>query len=995
MLLLISLGGTLISYLYFSNKYKEHLNEIRQRNFSYIKLAAQTEMNRIAGDLFVRNLSSVKLGINKVLTNADLVEVSVFNKSGDLIISTNTSPSIQLEPSWLNVLLPQIGKSSAGTFFTSHDDNRLAYVQPICAIGDLVGFLMLVDDITYERELRLININLLVFSAGVNIFLILLVYSFLAKKVIKPLRRFLYDLESCHKDFSHRLVNYRNDEIGGVALEFNEMMDKLHKSFIKIEHEKEFSDLIIESLPGIFCIYGEDLKLKQWNRTCERALGYSSEELKKIEITDLIANVDSGTLINYLNRFVLGNLQVNRLNLITKARKQIPYIFSEQKALIEGEQLFVGIGMDLSERESLKKELAHSLELFEALFEQAPISISIYNKDGFLLKANAQYAKNRNLDKEIIGSNILNDPLMKQCGFDKYMGQILGGDTVYIPELCMEEPLNDNEEPRWRSISAFPVISNNEPDFEKFVVVGTDITERKKAEEAVRKSEEKFRNTFEYAPIGIVMLSLDGNFLEANQSFCNMIGYFKEELLFLNFANITHPDEQAKDKENIEKLIKGEINGFQREKRYIHKNGDEIWGNVNVSLLKNRDGNPIHLIGQILDTTKAKGEEEKKKNLEQQLQQSQKMEAIGTLASGIAHDFNNILTPIFAFTQLLERKLANADDHIKKHLHGIGSAAFRAADLVRQILNFSRKFETKKNIVDILPIAKETVKLLRSALPAMIEMKTEFTAENTLVMCDPTQIHQVLMNLGTNARDAMYQDGGVLDIKINNYHETMGDLIIKKGEYLLISVRDTGIGMDQKTKVKIFDPFFTTKPVGTGTGLGLAISYGIINSLDGYIHVFSEIGRGTKFHVYLPVVEKTGAFEPDLRQEIPEGTGSILLVDDEELNVTSYTALLGDIGYTVEGFTNSQEALEAFLNNPEKYDLILTDYTMRNLTGIKLIERIRQSGHNKIPVIVFSGISEAISDAEIEKVGIEVKLSKPIDLYTLATAIKKVLKTKG
>ncbi len=339
--------------------------------------------------------------------------------------------------------------------------------------------------------------------------------------------------------------------------------------------------------------------------------------------------------------------------------------------------------------------------------------------------------------------------------------------------------------------------------------------------------------------------------------------------------------------------------------------------------------------------SRLKEETEEREQIEAQLRQAQKMEALGTLSGGIAHDFNNILAAIIGFSELLEGNTPKGSRDAR-HLGRIMEAGIRGRELVRQMLTFSRKTEQEKKPLVVSSIVKETVKLLRATTPSMISIRVNAISEAS-ILGDPTQIQQVLMNLCTNAAYAMRETGGSLDIELSDYSASLsnGDPHgIAPGRYVKLIVRDTGTGISSDVMDKIFDPFFTTKKVGEGTGLGLAVVHGIVKQHDGYITVESEPGRGSTFTVYLPRI--AGAHEADALHddEIPTGSERILFVDDEEALIEMGEDILAELGYEITSRMNGREALALFTADPSRFDLIITDQTMPEMTGIELAKEI-------------------------------------------------------
>ncbi|MDH4320260.1 MAG: DUF3365 domain-containing protein [Desulfobulbaceae bacterium] len=389
-------------------------------------------------------------------------------------------------------------------------------------------------------------------------------------------------------------------------------------------------------------------------------------------------------------------------------------------------------------------------------------------------------------------------------------------------------------------------------------------------------------------------------------------------------------------------------------------------------------------------------EMEERKKLEEKLRQSQKMEAIGTLAGGIAHDFNNILTPILGYSELLN--MSTPDDAPQKgKILEIIKASQRAKELIRQILTFSRQGEHKFQQIQLQTITKEALKLLRSSIPSSIEIKQRINPECSLVMADPTQIHQILMNLCTNAYHAMRETGGTLGVTLDEVVIHEGDyfenIALIPGKYVKLEVSDTGIGMDKETRQRIFDPYFTTKKKGEGTGLGLAVVHGIVKGHNGHITVYSEPGHGAVFHIYFPTIEATSdAFESNIKElHIPTGNNERILIVDDEISIIEVNRdILENLGYQVTTFTDSREALAAFHNNPGGYDLIITDMTMPHLSGTDLTKEI-MAIRPGLPVILCTGHSELLNKDNAQAFGIREYAMKPITIANLARIVRRVL----
>ena len=383
-----------------------------------------------------------------------------------------------------------------------------------------------------------------------------------------------------------------------------------------------------------------------------------------------------------------------------------------------------------------------------------------------------------------------------------------------------------------------------------------------------------------------------------------------------------------------------------------------------------------------------------KQKIELQLQQAQKMEAIGTLAGGIAHDFNNILTPILGYAEIAAMDLGEKH-HLQPDIMEIISSANRAKDLIQQILTFSRETSLESVPLKVQLLIKETLKLLNHSIPSTIQIRTSVDSSCSAVKANPTQIHQIIMNLCTNAYHAMIDTGGILSISLTELEISSDDyktqISLKPGIYLKLEVSDTGCGMSSELQDKIFDPYFTTKEKGKGTGLGLSIVHGIVQSLHGQITVYSEPQQGTCFRLYLPTVQST--IEPHAfsdPEEVPRGTERILIVDDEESIVKIEQRILEKLGYSVTSTTDSKELLSILQKQPNDFNLVITDLTMPNMTGLVVAREIKKSIPH-LPVIIATGYSEAVNTDNFLNLGIRGCINKPVTVKEIAHAVRDAL----
>ncbi len=557
--------------------------------------------------------------------------------------------------------------------------------------------------------------------------------------------------------------------------------------------------------------------------------------------------------------------------------------------------------------------------------------------------------------------------------------------------------------------------------------------ERNGTEVALRQSEDKYRQLFELESDALFLISSEnGCILEANRAASEMYGYSREELLKRNKFIETVLDNLPIGL-SVNHMAEGKTT-------YINKKFEEIYGwpkeelesvesffqkvypdpryreQIKQKIMRDlQSGDPERMIWEGIKVTGKNGRQRivlakniplyeqnlmistvqditERQNLQFQLQQAQKMEAIGTLAGGIAHDFNNILSAILGYTELVLSSIEKGTT-IEENLQQVYAAGMRAKDLVKQILVFARQSEEELRPIQLDTITKEVIKFIRSSVPTTIQIKQNIES-NSVIMGNATQVHQILMNLCTNAAYAMEDKGGMLEVSLKDvktdYSSVTSKSGLKPGEYLEIKVSDTGPGISADIIESIFDPYFTTKAPGEGTGMGLALVHGIVESYGGKITVHSTLGNGTAFTIYLPTIKKLKKIIPDELEILPVGTEHILFVDDELPIARIGSQILELLGYAVTTRTSSVEALALFRSKPKEFDLVITDMTMPNMTGDNLATELIKIRFD-IPVILCTGFSKRISDKTASKIGIKAFAYKPIVKSELAKTVRKVL----
>ncbi len=513
----------------------------------------------------------------------------------------------------------------------------------------------------------------------------------------------------------------------------------------------------------------------------------------------------------------------------------------------------------------------------------------------------------------------------------------------------------------------------------------------------LQKANKRLRSYFDQSLIGTTITSVEKGFLEINDRLCEILGYSRKELMQKTWEEITHPSDLPADVESFNLLLENKTKNYTLEKRFIRGNGEFVHTKIFVSCERDSDGSVKYVVALVEDISE-------QKEMEQQLRQSQKMESIGKLAGGIAHDFNNILYPIIGFTQLSIEDLPG-DHPVQENLKDVIIGAKRASDLVKKILLFSRQKEPILKPIILRPVIEETLKLLRSTIPSNINIKSRFYEDEDLVLCDVTEIHEIVMNLCTNSYHSMEKKGDTIKLcldkvsldkvsldKVNLDKKRLPDnLNLSPGEYVCLSVSDNGTGIKPELIERIFEPYYTTKEIGKGSGLGLSVVHGIVKSYKGDIQVESRLQKGSVFNVFLPITSKLREPKFEIQtQKIHSGNEKILFVDDEKAIIKLGKKALERQGYKVTGLQDSLEALEIFKSNPQGYDLIISDMAMPAMEGTELANKIFEIRPD-IPIILCTGYSKKLDTQKVKAQNIKAFVDKPILIDNLLKKIREIL----
>jgi PAS domain S-box-containing protein len=601
---------------------------------------------------------------------------------------------------------------------------------------------------------------------------------------------------------------------------------------------------------------------------------------------------------------------------------------------------------DITERKKAEEELRESEERFRRLVENAPIAMSIINIDGTIEYTNEKhvkvtgYTREDNLTLERWWASVYPD--------EEYRKDIISKWNAYIDKSSRGEGTGTQER---QIVCKDGTIKDIELQFtrvgDKVIVVFNDITERKKAEEAIRLSEEKFSKAFRSSPPWVTISALeDGRYIEVNDTFLRVSGYSKEEVIGCTSIELgiwADPSERAK----MVKILHEKGSIYNQEVRFGTKSGEILTMLRSAELID--IGGETCSIAVTLDITE-------RKKLEEQLRQSQKMESIGRLAGGVAHDFNNLLSAIIGYSELTLDNMTD-DNPLREHIKTVLDAGVKAETLTNQLLAFSRKQVLEMKVVNLNTIVENMAKILRRVIgeDIVLELYAKPTLRNVRV--DPVQIEQILMNLAVNARDAMPSGGHLIieidDAELDEKYARMQEGV-KPGFYVMIAVTDTGKGISREVQEKIFEPFFSTKGI-MGTGLGLSTVYGIIKQHNGNIFVYSELNKGTTFKIYFPVTKEEA--EEEEAKDKParvHGTETVLVVDDEPFICKLVMDSLQPLGYSVMEASSGEEALQISRTTGREIDLLLTDVIMTGMNGKELADAIMKD-RPSIKVIFMSG----------------------------------------
>ncbi len=750
----------------------------------------------------------------------------------------------------------------------------------------------------------------------------------------------------------------------------------------------DFATAILEACAALIVVLDRDGRIVRFNRACERLTGFSSREVEGKPVWEvLLLPEEVGGVKRVFAELRDGRFPNKHENCwLTKNgdRRLISWTNTAVVASDGSVDYVIGTGIDVTDHRRTEEELAK----FRLGIERSGEIIFLTDREGHILYVNPAFERIYGFSKEeVLGRTprILKSGLHDREVYKQIWEMLLAKETV------SSEIVNKTKDGRLltMSSSANPVL-DEEGNIVGFLAIQRDITERKMTDRALRESEERLRTLMEKVPDGVGVLATDGRILYANPAMGALLGYTTDQMLGRRVTDFQHPEDRGRAADRIKSLLRGGPES-PAQYRLIHRDGSVVTSEITSRVIE-FEGEPA-LLSTVRDLTE-------RMELEEQLRQAQKMEAVGQLAGGMAHDFNNLLTVVQVNTELLADRLPEADGQVTDDIEELKAAVARGKKLIEKLLAFSRREELKIEPLDLRKLITDFEPTLRRLLPENIDIQIDPPDGLDKVLASAGSVEQIVMNLATNARNAM-PEGGQLRLALWPTYLEAADWFATgrtvPGAFVCLAVSDTGIGMDELTQARLFEPFFTTRRSSGGTGLGMAVVYGLAKQLGGHVHVYSELGQGTTIKVYLPVAAPDFGEAPPVGEtaiEVRGGSETILVAEDEPALRRAARRILERLGYQVLLAADGDEALRVFEANQDRIDLIVTDVVMPKRGGRALYQALRERGA-QVPFLFASGYTagDVEESAQLDP-GLPF-LAKPWTLSELAQKIRQVLDAKG
>jgi PAS domain S-box-containing protein len=736
-------------------------------------------------------------------------------------------------------------------------------------------------------------------------------------------------------------------------------------------------------------LWDSSLRRVDINPAYTRIYGYTRDEVLGDAYPEALPPQDKERRRGIVRRTLAGERCHAELESVRKDGERIQVEVRTIPIQHRGEPHVLAICRDVTERKRAEAALSASEEQYRAIFNATADGLTLRDKHFRVVDVNpALLAMTGFAREEVLGSDCwLFTPPEDREAAKTLHGRALAGEAFQFESEGIRKDGTRFEV----EVRGVPIRHQGQPHV---LYIGRDITARKLADQALRASEEQYRSIFNAASDALVLRDAEARVVDVNPAFLAMSGYTREEVVSDARWIFARPEMSALAKEMHRRVITGESVHF--EVQGFRKDGSLIEVEMRGVPIHYR-GKP-HALGMARDITERKRAEAERAQLEAQLRQAQKMEAIGHLTGGIAHDFNNILTSVMGYLVLAaEREGVQDDAKLGKYLNQAHLSCERARDLIQQMLTFSRGQRGERRPVALGALVRESVKLLRSTMPATLELVTELDDEAPKALLDPVQADQVLLNLVINARDATDGHGAVtVGVGRAGVEGAVCASCRKRvtGEFVELAVRDTGPGVAPEAADRMFEPFFTTKEVGKGSGMGLATVHGIVHEHGGHIVVESQPGRGASFRVLFPTLPaEEDAAHPARKSRAAAAAprealaGRVLVVDDEAMVGEFMKELLESWGLEVTAKANAVEAKEAFARAPESYDVVVTDQTMPRLTGLQLARELLGIRPG-VPVILYTGYADTLTEAQAHAAGVRALIRKPVEPAVLLALLK-------
>lgn len=921
----------------------------------------------------------------------------------DLALRLNASSSFEETlKSCLQTALDISGMDCGGIYLISETDNSLilAYSQGLsdgfvsesfCYLPDSSQCRLVANGSAIYSRFREMNTNPSesILNEGLKAIAVLPVIS--KSRVVASLNVASHSLDQV-PEFARKALETVASHIGAAIVQAT------HEEKIATAN-RNFASLF-DTIDDMLFIIADDGTILHTNAASTASLGYSQDEFRGMHVLDVHPSGRREEAGRTLQQMLSGQANACLVPLRSKSCEHIPVETKITHGTWDGKPVLFGISRNITERIKNQSALVESERKFRELTEFLPLPLFETDLQGKVTYINLEVKKFFGLSRDDLQQGV---SAFSFCTFEELDIALENQKKIlapgYVPRGNEYNIIMKDGSRRSVLLYSSPIRLGDRVSGVRTTVV--DLSELKRAESALRESallkrvSEEFKSIIDNIPGAVYRISSSGaiRFLSVPNSSSPAVELLSglsgslEEVISLIHAKdrqIVIDSYQQLCQEPASQVITYRVGLNGSKVRWIEDRKTSVFS---------EDGVFSGIDGILFDITDRVMAQEENRQLESRLRSTQRIETIGTLAGGIAHDFNNILTPILGYAEM---GLLSLPDHdpLQEYFSEITKAAERARNLVAQILSFSRADERTPSVVGVQAIVKEALKLLRPSIPSTITIEQMIDNTCSNILADPSQIHQVIVNLCTNAFQAMEESGGVLSIDLREILPDAGMLKmlsrLSARRYLQLSVTDTGTGMDEATMERIFEPFFTTKSVNKGTGLGLSVVHGIITSYNGEIAVDSKPGKGTAFRIYLPVINES-AEEETSEKPFGKGNASILFVDDEQASVRMMTMMMTKLGFTIRALSSPLEALELFRHNSERFDLVITDLTMPDMTGIELARQLHEISP-QLPVILMTGYGKDLeSTIPLSRYGICRFLKKPVNLALLASTINDVI----